>query len=153
MNDHVKTDMQILLVEDDPGHALLVKKNLRRSGISYDIVTLDDGQKALDYLFNQGMYAGNGHPAPHVVLLDLNLPVLTGYRVLEIVKSDTRTKRIPVIVLTTTDTPHEIKRCYELGCNAYITKPIEYDRFSETMQRLGMFLIIMKTPGGTGDHG
>jgi len=136
----------ILLIEDDPGHALLIKKNLRRGGVTEDILVLDDGQKAVDYLFGQGTYAGDGHPAPILVLLDLNLPVLSGYQVLRIVKNDDRTKKIPVVVLTTTDTPHEVARCYELGCNMYVTKPIEYEQFSDMIQRLSTFLSIVKTP-------
>ena len=137
----------ILLVEDDPGHALLIKKNLLRAGIGYEIIVLDDGQKAVDYLFMEGAYAEDGHLPPPLVLLDLNLPVLSGYQVLKIIKNDERTKRIPVVVLTTTDNPHEVARCYELGCNLYVTKPIEYDQFSEMIQRLSMFLSIVNTPG------
>jgi CheY-like chemotaxis protein len=137
----------ILLVEDDPGHALLIKKNLLRAGIGYEIVVLDDGQKAVDYLLKQGAYAGDGHRQPPLVLLDLNMPVLNGYQVLKIIKNDERTKQIPVVVLTTTDNPHEVARCYELGCNLYVTKPIEYDQFSEMIQRLSNFLAIIKTPG------
>lgn len=137
----------ILLVEDDPGHALLVEKNLRRGGIAYDILVLDNGQKAVDYLFKQGDYAGDGHAAPPLILLDLNLPVLNGYQVLRIVKQDERTKRLPVVILTTTDNPQEVERCYELGCNMYIAKPVGYDQFSDAIQRLSMFLSIVKTPG------
>jgi len=136
----------ILLVEDDPGHALLIKKNLRRGGVTEEIIVLDDGQKAVDYLFKQGEYAADEHPKPLLVLLDLNLPVLSGYQVLKIIKSDERTKKIPVVVLTTTDNPHEVARCYELGCNMYVTKPIEYEQFSDTIQRLSTFLAIVKTP-------
>lgn len=136
----------ILLIEDDPGHALLIEKNLRRGGIAYDIMVLDNGQKAVDYLFKQGDYAGDKHAAPPLILLDLNLPVLNGYQVLQIIKQDERTKQIPVVVLTTTDNPQEVQRCYELGCNMYITKPVGYDQFSDAIQRLSMFLSIVKTP-------
>jgi CheY-like chemotaxis protein len=140
------TSTAILLVEDDPGHALLIKKNLRRGGVTEDIILLDDGQKAVDYLLKQGEYAGAEHRAPILVLLDLNLPVLSGYQVLKIIKNDERTKKIPVVVLTTTDNPHEVARCYELGCNMYVTKPIEYEQFSDMIQKLSMFLAIVKTP-------
>lgn len=141
------TAAPILLVEDDPGHALLIQKNLRRGGLEQDIVVLDDGQKAVDYLLKQGAYAADSHPAPRLVLLDLNLPVLSGYQVLMIIKKYERTKKIPVVVLTTTDNPQEIARCYELGCNMYVTKPVEYDQFSDAIQKLSMFLSIVKTPG------
>jgi len=136
----------ILLVEDDPGHALLIEKNLRRAGIANDIIVLDNGQKAVDYLFKEGDFRASSYPAPPLILLDLNLPVLDGYGVLRKIKSDERTRPIPVIVLTTTDNPQEVSRCYELGCNVYITKPVEYDRFCEAIRNLGLFLSIVKVP-------
>ena len=136
----------ILLIEDDPGHALLIEKNLRRAGIANDIIVLDNGQKAVDFLFKEGAYKGNQQPVPPLILLDLNLPVLDGFNVLKRIKSDNRTRQIPVIVLTTTDSPHEISRCYELGCNVYITKPVEYDNFSDAIRKLGLFLSIVKVP-------
>ena len=136
----------VLLVEDDPGHALLIQKNLRRAGLAPSIVVLDNGRKAADYLLKEGDYAPSGHLLPPFVLLDLDLPVLNGLQVLKIMKSDERTKRIPVIMLTSTDNPREIAQCYELGCNLYVTKPVEYDRFSDAIQRLGTFLSIVKTP-------
>jgi CheY-like chemotaxis protein len=136
----------ILLIEDDSGHALLIEKNLRRAGIANEIAVLDNGQKAVDYLFKEGAYKEAAHPLPPLILLDLNLPVLDGYQVLKIIKNDDRTRRIPVIVLTTTDNPHEVSRCYELGCNVYITKPVEYDKFSDAIRTLGLFLSIVKVP-------
>ena len=136
----------ILLVEDDSGHALLIEKNLRRAGITNTIVALENGQRAVDYLFNKAGYESAPHPAPLLILLDLNLPVLDGYQVLKIIKNDPRTKQIPVVVLTTTDNPHEISRCYELGCNVYVTKPVEYDKLSEAIRMLGLFLTIVKVP-------
>jgi CheY-like chemotaxis protein len=146
MSVQERTTTAILLVEDDPGHALLIKKNLRRGGVTEDIIVLDDGQKAVDYLLREGAYAAEEHRPPILILLDLNLPVLSGYQVLKIIKNDERTKKIPVVVLTTTDNPHEVSRCYELGCNMYVTKPIEYEQFSDMIQRLSMFLAIVKTP-------
>jgi CheY-like chemotaxis protein len=140
------TARPILLVEDDPGHALLIRKNLQRGGCTHDIVMLDDGQRAVDFLFMRGVYSADNRPALDLILLDLNLPSLSGYQVLQIVKNDERTKKIPVVVLTTTDNPQEVERCYELGCNMYITKPVEYEQFSDTIQRLSMFLSIVKTP-------
>jgi CheY-like chemotaxis protein len=139
--------VMILLVEDDPGHALLIEKNLRRAGIANNIVTLDNGQKAVDFLFNQGDDGGNDHSAPILILLDLNLPVLDGFQVLTIIKNDERTRQIPVVMLTTTDAPHEVSRCYELGCNVYITKPVAYEQFCEAIRMLGLFLSVVKIPG------
>ncbi len=138
--------LTLVLVEDDPGHALLIEKNLRRAGIANSIIKLDDGQKAVDFLFKQGLYSGDEHSAPFLILLDLNLPVLSGYQVLKAIKNDERTKTIPVVILTTTDNPHEISRCYELGCNVYIAKPVEYADFSEAIKKLGLFLSIVRVP-------
>ena len=138
----------IVLIEDNEGHARLIEKNLRRAHISNPIIKLEDGQRALDHLFGENGYV-NTHPHPPLlVLLDLNLPVVDGYRVLEKMKSDERTKAIPIIILTTTDDVHEINRCYELGCNVYITKPVEYDQFAEAVTRLGLLLSVVMLPDG-----
>jgi CheY-like chemotaxis protein len=135
-------EVTILLVEDDAGHARLIEKNLRRSSITNEIITVSDGQQALDYL------SRGKRPQPLLVLLDLNLPVLDGYQVLERMKADERTRRIPVIVLTTTDDPREMSRCYNLGCNVYITKPVDYEQFSEAIHKLGLFLSVVTIPNG-----
>jgi len=138
----------ILLVEDNPGHARLIEKNLRRSNIGNDIVTVGDGQQALDYLFGEGKYTGRGRAPSLLVLLDLNMPVVDGYQVLERMKADERTRHIPVVILTTTDDDREVARCYSLGCNAYVTKPVDYAQFSEAIRRLGLLLTIVTLPGG-----
>jgi CheY-like chemotaxis protein len=140
--------LTILLVEDDPGHARLIERNLRRALITNEIVTLGDGQQAVDYLFKESTYAEATHALPLLMLLDLNLPRLDGYQVLTRLKADARTRHIPVIVLTTTDEPHEIERCYALGCNVYITKPVEYEQFAEAMRKLGLFVSIVQIPLG-----
>jgi CheY-like chemotaxis protein len=139
----------ILLVEDDPGHARLIELNLRRAHITNDIVVFGNGQEAIDYLFKEAGYAAARYTLPLLVLLDLNLPGLDGYQVLERLKSDERTRLIPVIILTTTDDPREVKRCYALGCNAYLTKPVvEYEQFTEAIRKLGLFLSVVKVPEG-----
>ena len=135
----------ILLVEDDPGHACLIEKNLHRSSAACEIVKLTDGQQILDYLLANGKAAES--PCT-IVLLDLNMPGLSGYQVLRRLKTNQRTRSIPVIILTTTDDSAEIKRCYDLGCNAYVTKPVDYEQFSEMIHRLGLFLAIVRTPEG-----
>jgi CheY-like chemotaxis protein len=140
--------VHILLVEDDPGHARLIEKNLRRANITNDIAILTDGQQAIDYLFKEGKFAESNHSAPLLILLDLNLPVLDGYQVLQRMKQDPRTKRIPVIMLTTTDDAREVARCYDLGCNVYITKPVNYDQFSEAIRKIGLFLSVVSIPNG-----
>jgi CheY-like chemotaxis protein len=141
-------EVTILLVEDDPGHARLIEKNLRRSNITNDVITVADGQQALDYLFCEGEYAGDECPSPLLVLLDLDLPVLDGYQVLQRMKADGCTKRIPVVILTTTDDAREVARCYELGCNVYVTKPVDYDQFSGAIRKLGLFLSVVTIPDG-----
>jgi CheY-like chemotaxis protein len=141
-------EVTILLVEDDPGHARLIQKNLRRSNITNVIVALTDGQQAVDYLFSQGPYAGQKRPSPLLVLLDLNMPVLDGYQVLERMKANEQTKRIPVVILTTTDDTREVERCYNLGCNVYITKPVDYEQFAEAIHKIGLFLSVVTIPDG-----
>jgi CheY-like chemotaxis protein len=136
----------IVLVEDDPGHARLIERNLRRAHITNDIVVLPDGQEAIEYFFPADTTAGRALPL--LVLLDLNLPGLDGYQVLARLKADERTRHIPVIILTTTDDPREIERCYALGCNVYITKPVEYEQFTEAIRKLGLFLSVVKIPNG-----
>jgi CheY-like chemotaxis protein len=143
-------DVTILLVEDDPGHTRLIEKNLRRANIKNEIAFATNGQEALDYLFCEGAYANNKHTSHMLVMLDLNMPVLDGYQVLERLKKDERTKRIPVVILTTTDDPREVARCYELGCNVYITKPMDYEQFSEAIRKLGLFLLVATLPDGVG---
>ena len=142
-------EVTILLVEDNAGHARLIEKNLRRANIANPIIKLEDGQAALDYLFGEQGFV-NKLPRQHLlVMLDLNLPVVDGYRVLEAMKSDDRTKAIPVVVLTTTDDAQEINRCYELGCNIYITKPVQYEDFSDAIAKLGLFLSVVTLPDGS----
>ena len=141
-------EITILLVEDDLGHARLIEKNLKRSNIANTIHHVENGQLALDYLFSQGDYVGQDLPTPLLVLLDLNMPVLDGYQVLERMKADDRTRRIPVVVLTTTDDRREVARCYELGCNVYVTKPVDYEKFTEAVKKLGLFLSIVSVPNG-----
>jgi CheY-like chemotaxis protein len=131
----------IVMIEDDEGHATLIIKNLKRSGIGNTLVHLPDGAAAIDYFFGKDSATLNT-----LVLLDLNLPKVDGYEILARLKSDAATRRIPVIVLTTTDNPREIDRCYELGCNVYITKPVEYDNFTDAIQKLGLMLAVVKVP-------
>ncbi len=147
--------LTVVLVEDDPGHAILIEKNLRRAGIIDPIVPLSNGREALDYLNGQrrGSVENDSDTPAILLLLDLNMPMLDGYEVLRTMKSDDRTRSIPIVILTTTDSPSEIERCYKLGCNAYVTKPVDYEQFSDTMRKLGMFLSIVKLPLTEDRHG
>jgi CheY-like chemotaxis protein len=160
--------VSIVLIEDDDGHATLVERNLRRAGISNRFVRFHDGQQALDYFFGPATDADSAASAPaarasvqpsnappplddlshFVILLDLKMPRVDGFEVLRRLKESPKTAAVPVIVLTTTDDPREIARCYELGCNVYICKPVEYDAFIEAVRRLGFFLQVVKLPPG-----
>ena len=126
----------VLMVEDDPGHTRLVEKHLHRAQITNDLRVLHDGQQALYYLFGEQEYAGAQHPVPEVILLDLNLPGLDGFQLLTRLKSDARTRHIPVIILTTSDDPDEMKRCHALRCDAYFTKPVDYAHLFEVIHTL-----------------
>ena len=137
----VAETVNIIIVEDDDGHATLVERNLRRAGLNNPIVRLRDGQEAIDYFFAAGC---EQNASDCVLLLDINMPRIDGIDVLRRLKADARTSRIPTIMLTTTDDPREVNRCYELGCNVYITKPVEYEAFIEAIRRLGFFLQIVK---------
>jgi CheY-like chemotaxis protein len=137
----VAETIRILLVEDDDGHATLVERNLRRAGLSNPVLRFRDGQEVLDYVFS----LDDGH-CDCVMLLDINMPRLDGVEVLRRLKADPRTAIIATIILTTTDDPREIERCYQLGCNVYITKPVDYEAFIEAIRRLGFFLQIVKVP-------
>ena len=138
----------ILLVEDDPGHARLIEKNLRRGRITNELVIIRDGKEAEEYLFCEGRYAGARRPSQLLVLLDLNLPLKDGFQILQRLKADDRTKLIPVIVVTSTDDNREVLRCYELGCNVFITKPVDYQKFCDAVRNLGLFLSVVSWPTG-----
>jgi CheY-like chemotaxis protein len=137
------SDVTVLLVEDDVGHARLIEKNLRRSCVENRIVHLENGQDALDYVLDES------HSSESLLLLlDLNMPGVSGFKVLETLKSKGETKHIPVVVLTTADDRGEVERCYQLGCNLYLNKPVDYESFAETIHQLGLFLSVVSVPEG-----
>ena len=144
----IQKTVTILLAEDDEGHARLIEKNLRRVGINNPIVEVKDGQKAVDFLFREGEYKESSLPSPLLVLLDLNMPVLDGHQVLKRMKESKETYRIPVVILTTSGSAEEVQLCYDLGCNVFIKKPVEYEEFCQAIKKLGMFLEIMMVPNG-----
>jgi CheY-like chemotaxis protein len=139
-------ELVILLAEDDDGHAYLVRQNLEEAGVANQFVHVSDGQEALDYIRCEGPYAGRVPNGPLLLLLDINMPRVDGVEVLRRLKADPKTAEVPVIMLTTTDDPREVKRCYEAGCASYVTKPVEYDQFAEAVRRLGLFLAIIQVP-------
>src|SRR5690606_29117689 len=136
----------IIMVEDDEGHARLIEKNIRRAGVNNRIIPFADGTSALNYILGPD---GSGEPSASrqmLVLLDLNLPDMTGVDILEKVKTNSHTKRTPVVVLTTTDDEREIQRCYDLGANVYITKPVDYENFANAIRQLGLFFSVIQIP-------
>jgi CheY-like chemotaxis protein len=146
--DTASQTVSIILIEDDDGHATLIQRNLRRAGLTNGFIRLADGQEAIDYFFGSDARFYNDAPLAPVILLDLKMPRIDGLEVLRRLKTDPRTASLPVIMLTTTDDPREIERCYELGCNVYVTKPVESEAFIEAVRRLGFFLQVVKLPAG-----
>ena len=140
--------MTILLVEDEEAHARLIERNLKRSGLINEILWLQGGQAALDLLFNGDGTVNQDRPDPLLMLLDLNMPGVNGFQVLNAVKSNDTLKGIPVIILTTTDSQEEINQSYHSGANAYVTKPVELRDFVQTVRDLGLFLDIVMLPEG-----
>jgi CheY-like chemotaxis protein len=138
--------VSIIMVEDDEGHARLIERNIRRSGVNNEIVPFTDGTSAMNYLFGKDGTGSAHRQQPLLVLLDLNLPDMTGIDILRRIKENAYLKSTPVVVLTTTDDSHEIKRCYELGCNVYITKPVNYESFANAIRQLGLFFSVIKVP-------
>jgi len=136
----------IAMVEDDEGHARLIERNLRRAGVHNKIVPLADGASATAFLFGSD---GSGlvHKGRNLlILLDLNLPDMSGIDILKRIKENEHLRVSPVVVLTTTDDKAEIQRCYDLGCNVYITKPVDYEKFANAIQQLGLFVYVMQIP-------
>ncbi len=142
MNTH--QPVNIIMIEDDDGHARLIERNIRRAGISNTIHHFTDGTSALEFIFHGA--DGPVLNGPAMVLLDLNLPDMSGTDILSRIKSVEKLKRTPVVVLTTTDDKVEIQRCYDLGCNVYITKPVNYEAFADAIRQLGLFLAVIQVP-------
>jgi len=142
----------ILIAEDDEGHANLIRKNLKRSGITNQIIHFKDGQETVDFLFRRGDGPHRMDGEAYVLLLDIRMPRLDGTQVLQEVKGDPELKKLPVVMITTTDDPLEVERCHQLGCNNYICKPVEYDAFINAIRQLGLFLSVVQVPTINGCH-
>jgi CheY-like chemotaxis protein len=138
--------LSVVIADDDEGHAVLVRRNMKRAGLDA-VVHLHDGQEVLDYLYRRGAFLARPRHTALAVVLDLNMPRLGGIAVLEQLKTDGAFGRIPVFVLTTTDNPHEIERCYTLGASACLVKPTDFGAFGEMIQRFAAFLMTAKLPG------
>jgi len=138
---------RILLVEDDPRDVELTLTALEDYNLANEVVVARDGQEALDYLFKEGeSAAGQTGTAPHVVLLDLNLPKISGLEVLRRLRADERTKRLPVVVLTTSAEERDIIESYDLGANSYVRKPVDFVQFLEAAKQLGLYWLVLNRP-------
>jgi CheY-like chemotaxis protein len=146
LEDAMHSDVIILVAEDDEGHAGLIKKNLARAGIINTIMHFRDGQEIVDFLFMKGNGPHRDSGRAYVLLLDIRMPKLNGTEVLGLIKADSNLRKIPVIMITTTDDPREVEHCHELGCSNYITKPVEYDNFVNAVRQLGLFLSVVQVP-------
>ncbi len=137
----------ILLVEDNPSDVALTRRALERSHVANDVVVTEDGQEALDYLFCTGAYASRDPcEQPAVVLLDLKLPKLDGLEVLRRLRADERTRRLPVVVLTSSSEEQDVAASYDLGVNSYMRKPVDFTQFAAAIQQLGLYWLILNEP-------
>ena len=142
----MNTTPTILIVEDDEGHAILIRENLELAGLNNPVRHFRDGQAILDYFFDSSGKAVRGHDGTYLVLLDIRMPKVDGIEVLRRLKADPSLRTLPVIMLTTTDDTREVQRCHDLGCNVYIQKPVDYDKFAEAIRRLGHFVSMLLVP-------
>jgi len=136
----------ILIVDDDEGHALLVRDSLQEAGLSNQIEHFKDGQAVLDFFFHRGPGPFMKKGQPYLTLLDIRMPKVDGVEVLRQIKADKDLHKLPVIMLTTTEDPREVERCHDLGCNVYLQKPVDYGKFAEAMRRLGLFITLLLVP-------
>lgn len=143
-----ENEITILIVEDDDGHAELIKDNLHEAGIASPIIRLRDGQEALDFFFGStgGSAPHREHGKAYLMLLDIRMPKVDGIEVLRRIKADHELRKMPIIMLTTTEDPREIQQCYGLGCSCYVTKPVDYLKFSEMLIRIGRFIMAVQVP-------
>jgi CheY-like chemotaxis protein len=136
----------ILIVDDDEGHSILVRENLVAAGLNNRIEHFYDGQAALDFFFNPQAARRCDPEQTYLILLDIRMPKVDGTEVLRRLKLDPELRKVPVVILTTTDDAREVEKCHLLGCNVYIQKPVDYDKFAEAIRRLGLFITLMMLP-------
>lgn len=132
----------ILIVDDDEGHAILIRNNLEIAGIPNPIQHFKDGQAVLDFFATRP-------PRPSesfIMLLDIRMPKVDGIEVLRQMRADPELRKLPIIMLTTTDDTRDVQRCHELGCSGYIQKPVDYDKFADAIRRIGLFVPLLLVP-------
>jgi len=134
-------EVVILLAEDDKGHASLTIQNLKWAGVTNKIVHFKDGQETLDFLFQRGDGLQRSKEVLYTLLLDIRMPKVDGFEVIEQVKADSELKEIPVIMVSTTDDPGVMEYCYKLGCEKYVVKPLRYEQFRAEIVNLGQYLL------------
>jgi len=136
--------VEILLVEDNPNDVILTLRALKKNNLVNDIKVVTDGAEALDYIFAKNQYSErNREDFPRVIFLDLKLPKINGLEVLERIKNDDRTKKIPVVVVTSSSEDSDLKKCYELGVNSYIVKPVDFESFVDSVTKLGFYWLLL----------
>ena len=138
--------VEVLLVEDNPNDVELTLRALKKNNLANKVHVVVDGAEALDFIFATGAYANRVNQHPKVVLLDLKLPKVDGLEVLKRVKADSRTKAIPIVVLTSSKEEQDVVRSYQLGVNSYIVKPVEFDKFAQSISELGMYWLVLNNP-------
>lgn len=136
-------EVVILIADDDAGHSRLIERNLARTGLRNATQRFENGQQVLDFFFGQG---GGKPDTSYLLLLDIRMPKVDGIEVLRRIKADETLRKMPVIMLTTTDDPREVDRCHALGCNNYIVKPVDYEKFAEAIRNLGLFISLVEVP-------
>jgi CheY-like chemotaxis protein len=139
-------EVVILIADDDAGHVRLIEKNLSRAGLHNPTQRFDNGQQVLDFFFGNGTPPGPKPDTSYLLLLDIRMPKVDGVEVLRRLKANERFRNMPVIMLTTTDDPREVARCHDLGCNNYIVKPVDYNKFADAIQNLGLFISLVEIP-------
>ncbi len=139
-------EVVIVIAEDDPGHLALLQMNFERIGILNKVIHFENGDEILGFFFGDGDGPHREPEISYLLLLDIRMPKVDGIEVLKRIKEDRATHKIPTIMITTTDDPLEINKCYELGCNSYIVKPVQYENFVNAVRQLGLFLKVMEIP-------
>jgi CheY-like chemotaxis protein len=138
-------EVVVLIADDDLGHVRLIEKNLHRAGLHNPIEHFDNGQGILDFLFGRGARR-RAKEASYLLLLDIRMPKVDGIEVLRQIKANPELRKIPVIMLTTTDDPREVEHCHAVGCSNYVVKPVDYEKFAEAIKQVGLFIALVQVP-------
>ena len=142
----MNTNITIIIAEDDEGHAYLIKRNLMKAGIANPIIHFKDGEEVLNFFSDKKNDEHFDSVNGYIILLDIKMPKIDGTEVLKTMKSHPVLRKIPIVMITTTDAPAEVELCHSLGCNSYIVKPIDYEKFIDVVKKLGYFLSIVEVP-------